>query len=113
MSTLDESRESGVDLHLWESAWASIAEDAEDDPDAAVSHLADLVHRMLVASGYAVDDPVAREGEDPEIVRSYLSARETAERAELGAASRSEVELALEDLRDIFDALGAQVHGVP
>jgi hypothetical protein len=32
-----------------------------------------------------------------------LAARETAERAELGAASRSEVEQAIEDLRSVFD----------
>ena len=54
------------------------------------------------ANGYAVRDAVAREGEEREIVTTYLAARETAERAELGAASRSEVEQAIEDLRSVF-----------
>jgi len=63
----------------------------------------DLVQRMLEANGYAVGDPVAREGEEREVVATYLSARETAERAELGAASRSEVQQATEDLRSVLD----------
>jgi hypothetical protein len=100
--------EPGFDLHGWESAWASIDEDAEGDPDAALSTYAELVERILVANGYAIGDPVARGGEEPEIVVTYLSARETAERAELGDASRAEVELAIEDLRAVFDALVAE-----
>jgi hypothetical protein len=95
--------EGGGDLHAWESEWESIAQDADADPDAAVSQYADIVERMLEANGYAVRDPIAREGEEREVVATYLSARETAERAELGAASRSEVEQATEDLRSVLD----------
>ena len=46
---------------------------------------------------------VAREGEEREVVATYHSARETAERAELGAASRGEVQQATEDLRSVLD----------
>jgi hypothetical protein len=97
--------EPGLDLHLLGSAWASVEEDARDDPDAALSQFAELVHRLLVSSGYAVDDPVGRQGGELEIVKAYLAARETTERAEIGEASLHEVELAIEDLRAIFDAL--------
>ena len=93
------------DLHGWESAWASIEEDADGDPDAAISAYAEIVERALRAAGYAVHDPVARQGEEPEVVLTYLSAREVAERAELGDASRSEVEVATEDLRSILDSV--------
>jgi hypothetical protein len=106
----DAGVEPGLDLHFWESAWASIEEDAPDDPDAAVGRLADVVRDMLVSSGYALDDPVAREGGELEIVKAYQAARETAERAEVGAASRSEVEIALEDLRAVFEALAGGTH---
>jgi hypothetical protein len=111
MSTVDwnEGAHPGADLHFWESEWASVAEDASDDPDAAVSAYAELVERILAASGYAVTDPVARSGEDPEVVSTYLSAREVAERAELGEASRSEVAQAIEDLRLVFDAFTRDV----
>jgi hypothetical protein len=107
MSTLDHS-DDGADLHSWESQWASIASDADSDPDAALSQYADLVEQMLEANGYAVRDPVAREGEEREIVTTYLAARETAESAEVGAAARSEVVQATEDLRSIFDTFLSQ-----
>ena len=104
MSTPDggEGPNPGFDLHTWESTWASIEEDADGDPSAALSQYSDLVERMLSAHGYALDDPIASQGEEPEIVVTYRSARETNERAELGSASRSEVEQAIEDLRAVF-----------
>ena len=104
----NEGGQPGADLHLWESQWASIEVDAEGDPDAAVSQYADLVERMLEANGYAVRDPVVRTGEEREVVETYLSAREAAERAELGEATRGEVEQATEDLRAIFDSFASQ-----
>jgi len=101
--------EPGLDVHEWLSRWASIEEGAKDDPDAALSQFADLVESMLTTRGYDVRDPVARSGEEPEIVVTYLAGRETAERAELGAASRAETEMAIEDVRSVFDALVADV----
>jgi hypothetical protein len=97
--------EPGLDRHDWEGAWASIQENAREDPDAALSQLADLAAEMLEANGYRVRDSVERSGDEPEAVVTYLSAREAAERAELGQASRGEVESALEDLRTIYEAL--------
>lgn len=96
--------EPGLDLHDWLSAWASIEEEA-GDAYSRLSQEADLVHRMLVASGYRVDDPVVRAGEEPEVVVTYLAAREAAERAEIGIATRNEVAQALADLRAVFETL--------
>ena len=97
----------GQDLHEWESARASLEEEADSSPDAALSELAELVERMLVSRGYDVTDPVARAGDERDVIASYLAARETAERAELGQASRAEVETALDDLRAVFDTIAA------
>jgi hypothetical protein len=97
--------EPGLDLHEWESMWASVAEDRDDDPDAALSQFADIVERMLRSRGYNVADPVESGGDEPEIVRTYVAARETAERAEVGAASRAEVDAAIDDLEDVFDTI--------
>ena len=97
--------EPGLDRHEWETAWSSLEDDLRDDPDAAVSQLADLVEDMLLARGYGVDDPVERKGDEPELVVTYRSARETAERAELGQASRGDVEAALDDLRSVYETL--------
>lgn len=99
------SQEPGLDRHEWESMWVSVEQDLEAHPDAALSQLADIVEQMVLARGYRVDDPVERAGDEPEIVATYLAARETTERAELGEASRAEVETATDDLRDIFRTL--------
>lgn len=105
----DDAEQPGFDLHEWESRWASIEEDLDGNHDAALSQLAELVERMLLATGYSVDDPVAGQGDEPEVVVTYRSARETAERAEVGAASRGEVDLAIDDLREVFTALSGDV----
>ena len=98
-----------LDLHGWESEWASIEQDADGDPDAALSLYADLVEGVLEATGYAIADPVARQGEEREVVVTYLAARDVAERAELGEATRSEVEVATDDLRSVFDSLLGEI----
>jgi hypothetical protein len=100
--------EPGLDLHEWQSRWASIEEDLRDDPGAALPQLVGIVEEMLRAKGYDVDDPVQLEGDEREIVASYRSARETAERAEAGGASRADVEIAIEDLRAIFDTFATE-----
>jgi hypothetical protein len=100
--------EPGLDLHEWQSQWESVAVDMDADPDAALSQLADIVERMLVSRGYEVNDPVERVGDEPELVVTYLAARETTERAELGNASRAEVETAIEDLRSLFETITAE-----
>jgi hypothetical protein len=97
--------EPGLDLHEWETMWASVAEDRDDDPAAALSQFADIVGRMLRSRGYNVDDPVEASGDEHEIMTTYFSARDTAERASMGAASRDEVDDAIDDLEDVFDTV--------
>jgi hypothetical protein len=108
-SSRTEDVPAGFDEHDWGSTWASIEEAAQDDPDAALSQYVDLMEQMLTARGFALDDPIAREGEEPEVVTTYLAARETAERAELGNASRGDVELAIDDLRGLFDTISGEL----
>jgi hypothetical protein len=67
------------------------------------------MEQMLTARGFALDDPVAREDEEPEVVTTYLAARETAERAELGDASRGDVELTIDDLRALFERVSGEL----
>jgi hypothetical protein len=100
--------EPGLDLHEWETMWASVAEDRDDDPDAALTQFADIVGRMLGSRGYNVDDPVEASGDEHEIVATYLAARETAVRAGVGSASRAEVDDAITDLEDVFDTVIAE-----
>jgi hypothetical protein len=100
--------EPGLDLHDWESTWASVEQDMDADPDAAVSQFADIVQRMLRERGYNIADPVEAAGDEREVVVTYRSAREVAERAELGEASRGDVEGAIEDLRALFETIATE-----
>ena len=109
ISSRTENVPAGFDEHDWQSTWASVEELAEDDPDAALSQYVDLMEQMLTARGFALDDLVARPGEQPEVVTTYFAARETAERAELGDASRGDVALAIDDLRALFDAISGEL----
>lgn len=69
--------EPGLDRHEWESRWASLEEDLEDSPRDVLPELDELVGEMLQARGYALDDPVAREGDDREVVAEFAAARQT------------------------------------
>jgi hypothetical protein len=71
--------EPGLDKHEWETQWQQFEEDLESSPAEALPEVDRLIHEMLVARGYAIDDPVVREGDDRDIVAEYLAAHETAD----------------------------------
>jgi hypothetical protein len=98
----------GLDRHEWETELASLEEQLEESPAEALPDLAALVERMLLERGFAIDDPVARQGDDPEIVDTYLAAREIANLAERGEADPGDIGAAIENLRATFDALIAE-----
>jgi hypothetical protein len=76
----------GLDRHEWESELRALEPELEDQPAQALSELADLVERMLRERGYDLADPVAREGEDREVVAEYLASREISDAVERGDA---------------------------
>ena len=67
--------EPGLDRHEWESEWQALEPEHGDAPADALPEVDDLVARMLEERGYALDDPVAREGEEREVVAEFLAAR--------------------------------------
>jgi hypothetical protein len=77
-------QEPGLGRHEWESEWQQLEPLVLDAPRETLPELHDLVRRMLEERGYAIDEGVAREGNDPEIIAEYLSAREVTRRAERG-----------------------------
>jgi hypothetical protein len=103
-------QEPGLDRHEWESELASLDDDLHTDPYGALPALADLVERMLVDAGYDLADPVAREGEEREVVAGYLAAREVADLVETGNGllSPGDVAAAIEGLRAIADYVIAE-----
>ncbi len=102
--------EPGLDRHEWESEWQALEEQLADSPAATLPDIDDLVERMLVERGYALDDPVAREGDDREIVAEFLAAREITRLVEQGSAdvSPGDVGAAINGYRALFDYLIAE-----
>jgi hypothetical protein len=97
--------EPGLDLHEWETRWAELQELAADSPDEALPEIVRAVEQMLTERGYDLENPVVVEGEDPDIVRDFLAAREIAQAAETTEVERDDIDTALEDLAEIHDYL--------
>ena len=99
--------EPGLDRHEWESEWASLEEELADSPADVLPELDDLVARMLDARGYAVSDPVAREGDDRDVIAGFLAAREiTRLRADPAQdVSPGDVAAAVNGYRSVYEFL--------
>src|SRR3954470_8767611 len=98
------SYDPGLNRHEWESEFASIEDDLHTDPTSALPELDALVARMLGESGYDLADPVAREGEEREVISDYLAAHEITRLSEAGSTdiSSGDVAAAINGLREIY-----------
>ena len=103
-------QEPGLSRHEWESEWAALQEQLEESPAGALTELDDLVERMLNERGYALDDPVAREGDEREVVVEFLAAREITRLVDEGsdAVSPGDVAAAVNGYRSIYEYLIAE-----
>lgn len=102
--------EPGLDRHEWESRWQSLEEDLEASPREALPALDELVGEMLQERGYALDDPVAREGDDREVLAEFLAARETTRLLDAGSdgVSPGDVASAVNGYRAVYEHLIAE-----
>jgi hypothetical protein len=103
-------QEPGLSRHEWESEWAALQEQLEESPAEALSELDDLVQRMLDERGYAIDDPVVREGDEREVVAEFLAAREIARLVDEGSdgVSPGDVGAAVNGYRSVYEYLIAE-----
>ena len=98
--------EPGLDLHEWETRWQELEPLVEESPLEALPELDRLVAELLEARGYAPNDPVAAEGDEPEILANFRSAREITRLWDSGAdISPGEVAQAIEDYRNVFESV--------
>jgi hypothetical protein len=99
--------EPGLDRHEWESAWQALEEQLADAPAEALTDVDDLIERMLTERGYSLSDPVAREGDDREVVAEFVAAREITQLVGEGSddVSPGDVAAAVNGYRAIFDYL--------
>jgi hypothetical protein len=62
-------------------------------------------NRCWLRGASSLTSPVTVEGEDPDIVRQFVAARELARLVEQGEAEPEDVEIAVEGYRDIYEYL--------
>jgi hypothetical protein len=103
-------QEPGLSRHEWESEWAALQEQLEDSPAEVLTELDDLVGRMLNERGYAIDDPVAREGDEREVLSEFLAAREITRLLDEGSdgVSPGDVGAAVNGYRSVYEYLIAE-----
>ena len=98
--------EPGLHLHEWQTEWEALEPLVEDSPREAMADLDDLLERMLTARGFAPDDPVAAQGDEPEVLVNFRTAREITRLAESGAdLSPGDIAPAIEDYREVYRVL--------
>jgi hypothetical protein len=87
--------EPGLDRHEWETEWQALEPLVVDSPAESLPEVDDLIGRMMVARGFPLDEEVALEASEPEIVAEFLEARritrlvdagETVDPGDIGAA---------------------------
>ena len=99
-------RDPGLDRHEWESEWHALEADLEDSPREALPELGDLIERMLLEHGFPINDEVADDGIEPDILVEFRSAREVAQRVERGEdVDPGDIGEAIENFRDIYRQL--------
>ena len=101
--------EPGLDRHEWESEMQGLEEQLGESPAESLPELDRLLERMLAESGYDLADPVAREGDDREVVAEFLAAREITQLVERdqGDVGPGDVGAAINGYRAVFDYLVA------
>jgi hypothetical protein len=102
----------GETLYDWESEMATLEDELHESPAETLPELDNLLRRMLEESGYDLTDPVARAGDEREVVTEYLAANEITTALARGAdgISAGDVAAAINDYRELFDHLVA-THG--
>ena len=78
-----------------------------ENPAEALPELDRLLERMLEETGYDVADPVAREGDEREVVSEFLAAREITQLTERGNGEigPGDVAAAINGYRAVYDYL--------
>ena len=98
--------EPGLDKHEWESQWQQFEEDLESSPAEALPEVDRLIHEMLEARGYAIDDPVVSEGDDRDIVAEFFAARQITRQIEADReVDPGDVAAAVDGYRSLYEYL--------
>jgi hypothetical protein len=99
--------EPGLDVHEWESEWASLEDDIADSPETALPIVHELITRMLRERDILDENLVVAEGADPEWFRTWEAGKELVVLVDGadGDVDRQDLLDQLEEYRSLFEAL--------
>ena len=99
--------EPGLDVHEWQSEWASLEDDFTDSPETALPQAHELITRMLTARQILDECCVARAGAAPDCVRTWDAGRALVARLDDPElqVERQDVLDQIEEYRGVFEAL--------
>ena len=101
------AREPGLDIHEWESEWASLEDDVSDSPETGLQVIHELISRMLQERGILDDNLVVVEGVAPDWIRTWEAGRELVALLDdpgVDVDPQDAVDQ-LDEYRDLFEAL--------
>jgi hypothetical protein len=99
-------REPGLDRHEWETEWQALEEQLEDSPAETLPEVGDLIERIIRELGIPIDDEVADDGIEVEIVRDYQEARRVTRLLERGEdVGPGDVGAAVRLYRELYESL--------
>jgi hypothetical protein len=102
--------EPGLDLHEWESEWASLQEDIADAPETTLPYVHELITRMLKERGILDESLAVTDGADPEWVRTWKAGAELVRNLDDPGVDvdRGDVVEQIENYRELFETLVAE-----
>lgn len=102
--------EPGLDVHEWQSQWASLEDDIADSPETALPYVHELITRMLKERKILDDSLVGLEGADPDWVRTWEAGRDLVLRIEDPSLDVEPQDILdqIDDYRALFETLVAE-----
>jgi hypothetical protein len=99
--------EPGLDVHEWESEWASLEDDIADSPETALAYVHELITRMLKERRILDDSLVVTEGSDPDWVKTWESGAELVRKLDDPGVDveREDIVEQIANYRELFDTL--------
>ena len=101
------AHEPGLDVHEWESEWASLEDEIADSPEGALPAIHHLITRMLSQRRILDDDLVANEGADPDWIQTWQAGAELVTKLDHPGidVEQQDVVDQIEEYRGLFEAL--------
>jgi hypothetical protein len=99
--------EPGLDIHVWESEWASLEDEIADSPETALPYVHELVTRMLKERRVLDESLAVTEGADPEWVKTWEAGAELVRELDDPGVDveREDVVEQIANYRELFETL--------